>query len=79
MSLSYLTQTFQEFSQSTSLHGYSYLYIANTFISRLIWIAVILILSGIGILFLVVNTDEYLKYKIVTNIESSTSPLNVRS
>ena len=79
MSLSYLTQTFQEFSQSTSLHGYSYLYIANTFITRLIWIAVILILSGIGIFFLVVNTDEYLKYKIVTNIESSTSPLNVRS
>ena len=77
MSIVQLKNIFHEFSQSTSLHGYSYLFISGSKISKFIWITVILTLSGIGISFLVVNTEEFLSSKVVTNIESSSHPLDV--
>ena len=77
MSLTQLKRTFQEFSQSTSLHGFSYLYISNASISKLLWVIVILTFSGLGIGLLVTNTEDYLSSRIVTNIESSTYPLDV--
>ena len=77
MSLTQLKSTFQEFSHSTSLHGFSYLYISNASISKLLWVIVILTFSGLGIGLLVTNTEDYLSSRIVTNIESSTYPLDV--
>ena len=77
MSLSQLKSTFQDFSQSTSLHGFSYLYISNANISKIVWGIVILTFSGLGIGLLVTNTEDYLSSRIVTNIESSTYPIDV--
>ena len=73
------TIAFKGFCESTSLHGYSYLYNANSIILKILWVIVILILTGIGIKFCITNTDEYLKARLVTNIESSTAPLEVRT
>ena len=77
MSLTKLKSTFQEFSQSTSLHGFSYLYISNASISKIVWGIVILTFSGLGIGLLVTNTEDYLSSRIITNIESSTYPIDV--
>ena len=67
----------KEFCESTSLHGYSYLYIADTIYVKLIWVFVIIVMTGIGTAFIAINTDAYIKARLVNNIESSTSNLRV--
>ena len=42
-----------------------------------IWTLVIIGMSGVGIAFLVMNTDAYVRSRLVTNIESSTADLSV--
>ena len=74
------TQTakvFKEFCESTSLHGYPYLFIANSIILRIIWVIVILGFTCLGGYFLLANTNEYLSSGIVTTIESSSASLDV--
>ena len=68
---------FKKFCDSTSLHGYSYLYIANSTVMKSVWTLVIIGMSGVGIAFLVINTDAYVRSRLVTNIESSTADLSV--
>ena len=68
---------FKDFCQSTSLHGYSYLYNTNSLALRIVWICVILIMTYLGITFLVNNTNAYLKSTIVTSIETSSASLSV--
>ena len=64
-----LVQVFKEFCESTSLHGYSYLYNTNSTILKMSWIIVILFMTGIAIFFSIANTNEYLKSGLVTQIE----------
>ena len=74
------TQTakvFKEFCDSTSLHGYPYLFIADSIILRIIWVIVILGFTCLGGYFLLANTNEYLSSGIVTTIESSSASLDV--
>ena len=68
---------FREFCQSTSLHGYSYLIIAESLVLKLLWLVVILGMTGLGIQFLVTHTQEYLKGRILTTVESYSAPLSV--
>ena len=68
----------KDFCESTSLHGYSYLYIAETIISKLVWTLVILFMTGLGMFLLVKNTNDYIKARLVTNVESSYANLSVR-
>ena len=70
-------RVFQEFCESISLHGYSYLSNANSIFSRFFWFLVILVMTSSGIVLLVQNTTEYLNAGIVTTIQSSTSNLKV--
>ena len=73
-----LTKIFNDFSVATSLHGYGYLHGVNSMILKVIWILVITIMTGLGITFVAINTDEYFKARITTTIESSTADLSVR-
>ena len=66
-----------DFCQSTSLHGYSYLSNADSIVTKIIWGIVIVAATGLGIAFLVSNTNAYMNATIVTNIESETFPLDV--
>ena len=68
----------KDFCESTSLHGYSYLYIADSIISKLVWTLVILFMSGLGMFLFVKNTNDYIKARLVTNVESSYANLSVR-
>ena len=68
---------FKKFCESTSLHGYSYLYIADSTVMKSIWTLVIIGMSGVGISFLVINTNAFVRSRLVTNIESSTADLSV--
>ena len=68
---------FKEYCESTSLHGYSYLYIAKSKLAKSIWVICILIMSFIAVYFFVTNTAEYWNSRLVTTIESSTAPLVV--
>ena len=73
----HLAQIFNDFSVATSLHGYGYLHGVNSMILKVIWILVITTMTGLGITFVAINTDEYFKARIITNIESSTADLSV--
>ena len=70
-------KVFKEFCESTSLHGFPYLFIADSIILRIIWVIVILGFTCLGGYFLVANTNDYLSSGIVTTIESSSASLDV--
>ena len=72
-------KVFRDFCESTTLHGYSYLYIATSILMKIIWMIVIVSMTALGIGFVVNNTNDYLEAKILTTIESSTAPLDVRN
>ena len=66
----------KDFCESTSLHGYSYL-TADSVLSKVVWAIIILVTTGIGIKFLVINTKAYMHATIITNIESASDNLHV--
>ena len=66
----------QDFCQSTSLHGYSYL-TSDSILSKVVWVIIILIATGGGLYFLAINTRDYMKASTVTNIESAFENLQV--
>ena len=68
---------FKEFCQSTSLHGYSYLYGNSNLALKVVWLFVILAMTGLGIFFLVLNTKQFLEARIDTTIETSSAPISV--
>ena len=67
----------KDFCKSTSLHGYSYLQVADSVLAKTIWAIIILLATGIGLNFLVINTKAYMKATISTSIESSSENLHV--
>ena len=69
--------TFKEFCDSTSLHGYPYIFKTNSIIIKLIWGLVILTLTAIAASFIILNTDEFLHSNVVTTIETSAASLDV--
>ena len=69
----------QDFCESTSLHGYSYLYNTDSIVLKFVWFIIIIGMTGLGIFFFVENTDAYIKARIVTNIETSSADLSVSS
>ena len=70
-------EVLKDFCKSTTLHGYSYFYIADSVLAKTIWAIIILSASGIGINFLVINTKAYMKATITTSLESSSDNLHV--
>ena len=67
----------KNFCESTSLHGVSFLYTANTLFTKLVWILAIIAMTVVGAVFLIENTVAYNNSKLVTTIESSTANLSV--
>ena len=72
-----MRKTFNSFCQTTSLHGYGYLGNNDSNILKTVWLFVILVMTGLGIFFLSINTMEFVETKMTTNIESSSTPLSV--
>ena len=70
---------FKDFCESTSLHGYNYLFIGNSIVLKIIWTIVILLMTCVGAMFLMNNTVDYLNARLVTTMESSSAPLKVKS
>ena len=66
----------KDFCESTSLHGYSYL-TADSVLSKVVWAIIILIATVAGLYFIAINTRDYMKASIVTNIESTSEKLHV--
>ena len=69
----------KEFCESTSLHGYGYIYNNESIALKLFWLFIILNMTGLGILFLVTNTMEFLEHKVYTTTETSSAPISVSS
>ena len=69
---------FKDFCESTSLHGYSYLFIGNSIFLKIIWTIVILLMTCVGAMFLMNNTIDYLNATLVTTTESTSAPLKVK-
>jgi hypothetical protein len=68
-------QIFRIFDESTSLQGYGYLLVAKSVMAQLFLVLVIIVMTCIGMEFMIQNTKEYMNSKLITNIESSTAPL----
>ena len=77
MTKSSLRKVFNEFCESTSLHGYNYWYNTDSVILKVAWAFVILAATCLGIVFLANQTKEYIDARILTTIETSTAPLDV--
>ena len=69
----------KEFCESTSLHGYGYIYNNESITLKLFWLFIILNVTGLGIFFLVTNTMEFLEHKVYTTTETSSAPISVSS
>ena len=67
----------KDFCESTSLHGYGYIYNNESIALKLFWLFIILNMTGLGIFFLVTNTTEFLEHKIYTTTETSSAPISV--
>ena len=67
----------KDFCESTSLHGVSFLYTANTLFTKLVWILAIIAMTVVGAVFLIKNTLAYSESKLITTIESSAANLSV--
>ena len=65
----------KDFCVSTSLHGYSYLQVADSVLAKIIWAIIILLATGTGLNFLVINTKAYMKSTIITSLESSSDKI----
>ena len=70
-------KVFNEFCESTSLHGYNYWYNADSVILKVAWAVVILAATCLGMVFLANQTKEYIDGRILTTIETSSAPLDV--
>ena len=71
------SKALKDFCESTTLHGYSHFYIADSTFSKMFWAIIMLVTTGIGITLLVINTKAYMDATIVTNIESVFDNLHV--
>ena len=67
----------EKFCELTSLHGFSFMYKAENITVKMIWIIAIISVIGIGVFFLIGNTEAYMHSRLATNIESSTANLSV--
>ena len=74
---SHIYKVLKDFCESTSLHGYNYLYSSDSKIVKITWFIIIFITTVCGTMFIVRNTKAYLSATVVTNIESSNVPLDV--
>ena len=72
-------RNFKDFCESTSLHGYNYLHMTASIALKIFWFIVITTMTVIAIVFVVKNTNDYVKSDIVTNIESTSGQLTVSS
>ena len=72
-----MANIFNDFLVATSLHGYGYLHSVNSMALKVIWALVIVMMTGLGVMFVAINTQKYFEARIITNIESSTANLSV--
>ena len=58
------------FCGAISLHGYQYIIKSNVPLVKILWIIVIISMTTIGMVFLFMNTDNYVNSGIRTDFES---------
>jgi hypothetical protein len=70
-------RTLKHFCESTSLHGYNYLFNGTSISQKVFWVIIITTMTATGISLLIQNTGDFLDSRIVTTIDSSSAPLDV--
>ena len=66
------------FFQSISLHGYAYISNSSSLTIKIIWGVITLGMTCLAFQLLAMNTNEYLRSRITTTIESTTTSLEVK-
>ena len=66
------------FFQSTSLHGYAYIINSSSLTIKIMWGVITLGMTCLAFQLLAMNTNEYLRSRITTTIESTTTSLEVK-
>ena len=73
-----LINAVNNFFQSTSLHGYAYISNSSSLTIKIIWGVITLGMTCLAFQLLAMNTNEYLRSRITTTIESTTTSLEVK-
>ena len=71
-----MSSELQKFCESTSLHGWGYIYVSQSLPSRLYWSAVLIASSIVCVLFINSAFQSYMDSDVVITIESSHAPLS---
>ena len=75
---------FTDFCRSTSLHGWQHLSGANPHSitrggGKYMWVLIVVASIGVASFFLFTSVDDFTSKYVVTNIDTTTAPLNVSS
>ena len=69
---------FREFCQQTSLHGWQHIQRVHTVKGRIVWFSIVLASLAVASLFLATAAKDFVLRSVVTTIETTTGPLQVR-
>jgi hypothetical protein len=69
--------TFNEFCQHTSLHGWQYLGQVGTRNGKIVWLVIVMASLGVASLFLATAAKDFANRAVVTTIDTTTASLQV--
>ena len=69
--------SFHEFCQQTSLHGWQYLGKGGGTKGKIVWLFIVLSSLGVASVFLVTSAEDFVNRAVVTTIQTTTASLQV--
>ena len=69
--------SFHEFCQQTSLHGWQYLGKGGGTKGKIVWLFIVLASLGVASVFLFTSTEDFVTRAVVTTIQTTTASLQV--
>ena len=69
--------SFHEFCQQTSLHGWQYLGKGGGTKGKIVWLFIVLASLGVASVFLFTQVEDFLNRSVVTTIQTTTASLQV--
>ena len=69
--------SFHEFCQQTSLHGWQYLGKGGGTKGKIVWLFIVLASLGVASVFLFTQAEDFLNRSVVTTIQTTTASLQV--
>ena len=69
--------SFSEFCEQTSLHGWQHIHRVNTRKGRIVWLSIVVASLSVSLFFLTIASIDFTNRAVVTTIETTTASLQV--